>query len=301
MNDPETKSPALRPASTAIVLREQQGEIQVLMTRRHASLAFMGGMWVFPGGALAEADQTDAAQRLLMDAAAQPHDLLDLTGRPLSSTVRRALAIAACRETFEETGVLLARRSDGSSCDLEQLTRVQEQRAKIAANAELFAPTLLEESLRLDIRQLVYWAHWITPSNGPPRRFDTRFFVVTAPALHDFVADAFETTECVWMSPERLLDAAARREMTIAQPTRYTLEDLRVSIAKHGSLATLLRNEAARRVGAIMPKLAKQDGRTVIVMPWDAGYRELPGESVAEGQYYEPALMALQSRIERDH
>ena len=114
-------------------------------------------------------------------------------------------------------------------------------------------------------------------------------------------ADTHETTECVWMSPEQLLAAAERREMTIAQPTRYTLEDLRTSIAKHGSLAALLRGETTRRVGAIMPKLAKQDGRTIIVMPWDAGYRELPGESVAEGQYYEPALMALQSRIERDH
>jgi hypothetical protein len=89
--------------------------------------------------------------------------------------------------------------------------------------------------------------------------------------------------------------------MTIAQPTRYTLEDLRVSIARHGSPEALMRNEANRRVGAIMPKLAKQDGRTIIVMPWDESYRELPGDSVAEGQYYEPALIALRSRIERDH
>jgi hypothetical protein len=157
----------------------------------------------------------------------------------------------------------------------------------------------MKEELRLDIEQLIYWAHWITPSNGPPRRFDTRFFVAAAPDSHDFAADTYETTDCVWMSPENLL-AAARREMTIAQPTRYNLEDIRVSVAKHGSLDALLRNEANRRVSAIMPKLTKRDGRTMIIMPWDEQYRDVPGESVAEGQYYEPALMALESRVERD-
>jgi len=261
----------------------------------------MGGMWVFPGGALSEADQSDASRALLTDDNVSPHRLLDLTGTPLPQSVCQGLAIAAFRETFEETGVLIARRADGAACNIEQLARIQTQRAAIAAKAELFAGALLDEGLRLDIGELVYWAHWITPSNGPPRRFDTRFFLAVAPTLHEVIADAYETTECTWMTPAALLAAAARSDMTIAQPTRYTLEDLRASIARHGTLAALVRNEANRRVGAIMPKLAKQDGRTIIVMPWDESYRDLPGESVAEGQYYEPVLMALQSRVERDH
>jgi hypothetical protein len=97
------------------------------------------------------------------------------------------------------------------------------------------------------------------------------------------------------------LAAAKRGEMKIAQPTRYNLEDLRVSFAKHGSLAALMRAEATRRVGAIMPKLAKRDGKTIIVMPWDVAYQDVPGESVAPGQHYEPALLELASQIERDH
>jgi 8-oxo-dGTP pyrophosphatase MutT (NUDIX family) len=301
MNDPTLKSPPLRHASTAIVLREHQGEVQVLMTRRHAALAFMGGMWVFPGGTLAEADQGDSARKLVIDAQSCSHKLLDLTGSALPQRICVALAIAACRETFEETGVLLARRADGSSCDPGQLARLQAQRKAIAADPGLFVATLLQEELRLDIAQFIYWAHWITPSNGPPRRFDTRFFVAAAPESHDFVADTYETTECVWMSPENLLAAAARHQMPIAQPTRYNLEDLRMSVVKHGSLAALLRNEANRHVGAIMPKLVKDNDRTVIVMPWDERYRDIPGESVDAGQYYEPALTALPSRVERDH
>jgi 8-oxo-dGTP pyrophosphatase MutT (NUDIX family) len=301
MNAPERTSPALRHAATAIVLREHQGEIQVLMTRRHAGLAFMGGMWVFPGGALTTVDQEDAAQRLIVDAQSCSHKLLDLTGSALPQRICLALAIAACRETFEETGVLLARRSDGSPCTVEQLLRLQAQRKEMAADPERFVSALSREALRLDIARLIYWAHWITPSSGASRRFDTRFFVAAAPDSHDFLADTYETTECVWMSPDQLLAAAARREMPIAQPTRYNLEDIRVSIAKHGSLAALLRNEANRRVGAIMPKLVKQNDRTMIVMPWDASYPDIPGESVPEGQYYEPALIGLESRLERDH
>ena len=271
------------------------------MTRRHEALAFMGGMWVFPGGGLTTADQSDAARLLVRDPHGCAHELRDLTGIPMPQRVCLALAIAACRETFEETGVLLARREDGSACSIEQLIRLQTQRVEIAAKPELFVSALSSEGLRLDIDQLIYWAHWITPSNGPPRRFDTRFFVAAAPASHEFLADTYETAECAWMSPEQLLAAAEQREMRIAQPTRYTLEDLRVSIAKHGSLSALLRNEANRRVGAIMPKLVKQNDRTMIVMPWDASYRDIPGESVPEGQYYEPALIALESRLERDH
>jgi 8-oxo-dGTP pyrophosphatase MutT (NUDIX family) len=300
MNDPDTRPATLRHAATAIVLREHQGEIQVLMTRRHAALAFMGGMWVFPGGTLAAADESEAARKLVLDAESCSHKLLDLTGRALPQKICLALAIAACRETFEETGVLLARRADGSSCNPDQLERLQAQRNVIAADPTLFVSTLLHEELRLDVAQLVYWAHWITPSNGPPRRFDTRFFIAAAPEAHDYIADTYETTECVWMSPEKLLAAAAQGEMTIAQPTRYNLEDVRVSIAKYGSLATLLRNEANRSVGAIMPKLVRENDKTVIVMPWDETYQAIPGESVPESQHYEPAILALDSRVERD-
>lgn len=301
MNDSSHQTPTLRHAATAIVVRELHGETQVLMTRRNAELAFMGGMWVFPGGALSAADQSPAARALLANGQQLPHDLRDLTGTLLPAAVRHGLAIAAYRETFEETGVLLAQHADGTACEPEPLARIRARRKAIADDAALFAPALLEEGLHVDIDRLVYWAHWITPSTGAPRRFDTRFFVVAAPDVHDHAADTYETTECLWMSPTDLLAAARRGEMKIAQPTRYNLEDLRVSLAKHGSLTALMRNEAKRRVGAIMPKLAKQDGKTIIVMPWDAAYRDTPGESVAPGQYYEPALLALASKIERDH
>ena len=102
------------------------------------------------------------------------------------------------------------------------------------------------------------------------------------------------------MSPMNLLSAASRREMSVAHPTRYVLEDLRVSIDKHGSLAALLAAERNRRVAAILPKMLRLENKSVLLMPWDESYRDAPGETGPENQHFESALLALPSKIERD-
>lgn len=281
-----------------IVLREAAGEIEVLMTHRHADLAFMGDMWVFPGGALAPADRSDAARALTCGRCA--FELYDLEGARVPEPLCTAFAIAACRETFEETGILLARKMDGSAPDATQLARLRAERAQLAKDPAQFSAALAREGLRLDVDCIVYWTHWITPS-GVSRRFDTRFFVTPAPDTHELLADTYETTECVWMSPRALLEGARRDSMKLALPTRYTLEDLRASIDAHGTLAALLSREARRDVAPIMPKLIEDNGTSTIVMPWDPQYANVPGEGVQPGRRYPPALVALPSRAPRDH
>ena len=294
-------NPAPRPAATMIVLREQEGQVEVLMTRRHADLAFMGGMWVFPGGTLTTTDQSSAAHQRLLNAEDHAPVLKDLQGAPFPTPLSLSLAIAACRETFEEAGVLLATHADGSPCSLEQLARLQAERAAVAKDPERFVTLLERETLFLDAARIVYWAHWITPAPAP-RRFDTRFFVAAAPASHAIEADTYETTECDWMSPASLLSAAARGDMKIAQPTRCNLEVLQAAIARHGTLDALLRGEATRRVSPILPKLHNDGQRTLIVYPWDPNYASVPGEHISDPDlYYEPALVATLSRVEKDH
>jgi len=283
-----------------IVLREQCSQIEVLMARRHANLAFMGGMWVFPGGALANADSSEAARDLTTNTDRCVHALRDLHGESLAAGLCVALAIAACRETFEETGVLLATRADATPCTPAQLSVMQSQQAAIARSPELFLSMLHEQDLRLDIAQLVYWAHWITPSSAA-RRFDTRFFVAAAPPSHVFAADTYETAECTWMTPADLLASAARRDMAIAQPTRYTLEDLRASIDAAGSLAELLRREANRAVPPIMPKMLQRGDQTLILLPWDDEYPTAPGDAISEQDRYASRLTTLPSRTVLDH
>jgi len=282
-----------------IALREYAGEVQVLMARRHASLAFMGGLWVFPGGTLTEADRGEAARRLLPPNC-KSFELRDIEGDVLPQDLCTALAIAAIRETFEEAGILFARRKDGRSPNREQLEQLQTDRAQLSADPARFMDALAREHLVLTVDQLVYWAHWITPS-AVSRRFDTRFFVGRAPEQQDLIADKYETAECLWATPQDLLERAARGDMRIAQPTLYTLEDLRTSIERHRTLDALLSAESNREVAAIMPKLSETDGKTLIVMPWDPTYSSIPGEGVRTDQRFEPALLAMPGRIERDH
>jgi 8-oxo-dGTP pyrophosphatase MutT (NUDIX family) len=172
----------------------------------------MGGMWVFPGGTLCPADTSTAALALI----AEPEKLgcerfVDLQRQPLSQSLSLGLAMAACRETFEETGVLLATTADGHDVRGELLARMHERRRAIVSQPELFATFLQEERLRLDPESLVYWAHWITPS-AAAKRFDTRFFAARLPSEQVPAIDAIEATEMVWMTPAALITAARDEE-----------------------------------------------------------------------------------------
>lgn len=286
-----------RHAATMLLLRETHGQTEVLMVRRHADLAFMGGLWVFPGGALNPADTSDAAlDRLVGHDDISCRRMRTAQGEPLSARECLGLAVAACRETFEETGILLARYDDGRPCDEAMAARLHAQRALVVEKPALFIDLLAREQLHPDVGCLVYWAHWITPSSAP-RRFDTRFFIVMAPASQAVTADTRETVESAWMRPADLIAAAQRGEMPIAHATLCNLEDLQAALMRHGSLGALLAGEAARIVTPIVPKILREDGRTIIVLPWDASYVDAPGEGVPMDAGYQGALRDLPSRI----
>lgn len=285
-----------RHAATMLLLREAHSQAEVLLVRRHANLAFMGGLWVFPGGALNPADASDAALARIVDGNFSCHRMRTAQGELLSAHEYLGLAVAACRETFEETGILLARHTDGRPCDEKVAARLHAQRALVVENPAVFIDLLAHECLHPDVGCLVYWAHWITPSSAP-RRFDTRFFIVAAPSSQTVIVDTRETVEYVWMRPVDLIAAAQRSEMPISHPTLCNLHELQAALVHHGSLNALLAGEAARTVTPIVPKMFREDGRTLIVMPWDAGYASAPGEGAPLGAGYEGPLRDLPSRV----
>jgi 8-oxo-dGTP pyrophosphatase MutT (NUDIX family) len=150
----------LRPkdAATLVLVRHDADASRVLMGKRHGSMAFMANKYVFPGG---RADPCDA--RLRVGGALKPH-VRERLLREVSETRARALALAAVRETFEETGILIGARS-------EAVPRTRSAWSRFFAHG--IAP-------RLD--QLDYIARAITPPNRP-RRFDARFFMADASAI----------------------------------------------------------------------------------------------------------------------
>lgn len=285
-------------AATVLLLREVEGELDVLMMRRGSGLSFMAGMWVFPGGRVDAADASSAVRaRVAPDALGTWHDRLHTTsGDPLPEEAALALYVAACRETFEESGVLLARDRSGAACGGERTARLQEFREAVAADAQRFVALLEREDLYLDLAPLVYWSHWITPSLEP-KRFDTRFFAIAVPTDQAASADRSELTEHAWVRPARVHEALERREIRVVPPTLLTLEDLAESHARHGSLAAMLEAERGRPTPPVMPRIELKVDEFRVVMPWDAGYAVAPGEGCAPAGGFPPHLARRRSCV----
>ncbi len=208
----------IRQAATVALVRDGDAGLEVFMVRRTTAAVFSPGAHVFPGGALDAADRDPVlASRCdgIDDAGANA--LLDVDGGGLGYFV------AAVRECFEEAGLLLARR-DGVLVD--DADAYGDDRDALNTGTTTFVDVLTRHSLTLAVDLLVPFGHWITPL-GPPRRFDTRFFVAPAPRAQRPAHDGWETTESLWTRPAAVLVAADRGEVDLIEPTRHTLERLR--------------------------------------------------------------------------
>lgn len=300
-------TPAIPHAATVLLLREAGTSLQVLMTKRAPGLTFMAGLWVFPGGRMEPSDlapgfaaRSDAAA--LDDTGSR---LLRYTdGQPIDAATARGLLVAACRETFEESGVLLARpRDHGNQWHAALRERVAARRAAAAADPAEFARLLADEDLLLDLERLVYWAHWITPT-FENRRYDTRFFALCVPEDQEASVDHGELTHHAWLSESDVRAHVASGEMKLAPPTRLTLEDLWAAHRAHGGLAAMLEAERTRCVPPILPRWVALEGEgTELVLPWDPGYTGIAGEGCAVLDRYPAYFTGLPARyrIPRRH
>ncbi len=285
-------------AATVLLLREVEAELEVLMMCRGAGLSFMAGMWVFPGGRVDAADASaSACGRLAAGSGATDCDHLQtLEGEPVPAAQAVALRVAACRETFEESGVLLARDTQGRPCEAARVTALQSRRPAVTGDAAAFVEMLEQEDLCLDVDRLVYWSHWITPSLEP-KRFDTRFFAIALPAGQEVSADLSELTHHAWIRPAHAPDAIERGEIRVVPPTLLTLEDLAESHARHGSLAAMLAAERGRAAPPVMPRIEVGADAFRVVMPWDPGYATVAGEGCLSADGFPPHLLQRRSCI----
>jgi recombination protein RecT len=197
------RDPAVpRPAATVLLLRDTPQGIEVLMTRRSPTASFAPGAYVFPGGGIDAAD-------------AESHGLA--ARRPTQVDQRLTQAIAAIRESFEELGILLARRADGRPADAADVASM-DRHAPFAAQCR-------ERGLVLAADQVFVLAHWIT-DRDLPRRFDVPFLVARMPAGQEPVADEAEQFEPVWVRPADALERHKAGQFFMIFPTIRTLERL---------------------------------------------------------------------------
>ena len=260
-----------RRAASLMLLRDAGGGgpagLEVLMMRRpERGDDLRSGACVFPGGVLEAADRAAHRWCLGPDDATVSAQL----GLPAGEGGGLDYMIAAVRESFEEVGVLLACRPDGSPVDLAPLAadlapwrlRLHRGEHDIGALCEAF-------DLRLDLRGLHYFSHWLTPP-GVPKRFDTRFFVALAPAGQQAVADRAEAVELMWTQPAAAL--ARDSGYKLLPVTRSTLQELQ----RHADAASAHAEAATRRnIALTMPRRGQTSRGLRIVLPWEPGWAEL--------------------------
>jgi len=167
-----------REAATVMLVRDAP-QLEVFMLRRNLAVEFMGGAYVFPGGAV---DAGDRAPELL----GRCHGRDDSSASTQLGMHAGGMGfwVAAVRETFEEAGVLLARSAAASDRPVELddpsvAARLEAARRAVGAGERSFVEVVQDEDLLLDAGALHLFSHWITPAESP-RRYDTWFFVAAA-------------------------------------------------------------------------------------------------------------------------
>ena len=266
---------AIRPAATVMLVRDAQPTgIEVLMVKRNLNSDFVGGAYVFPGGAVDPADGGAEAEAICVGRS-------DIEASEILGIAAGGLAywVACLRELFEEAGILMATTPDGSSLELTGATaaRYVGHRALVNASERRFLDIIADEGLTLDVGDLHYFAHWITPE-GSPRRYDTRFFVATAPARQTAAHDAGEVIADEWIAPQDALRRHREGDIELIVPTIRNLQ----AISRFTTTTDLI--EAARTaasVPAILPRITVSDKGVRILLPGDEGYEEAFSEGRA--------------------
>ncbi|MGH3210895.1 MAG: NUDIX hydrolase, partial [Trebonia sp.] len=185
-------------------------DIQVLMLKRTAAMKFAPGAYVFPGGSVDAADYN-------ADIGWHGPSAAEFGARlGASAEVARALVCAAVRETFEESGVLLAGAPGGdpaSSLATPSGPSWEADRMALASGTLTLAELLDRRGLVLRADLLIPWTRWITP-DGEPRRFDARFFAAALPAGQEAVGHAAEADHVAWLRPADAIQAAKAGEIS---------------------------------------------------------------------------------------
>jgi 8-oxo-dGTP pyrophosphatase MutT (NUDIX family) len=254
MGNPAKSVAIPRPAATVVILRDGREGLEVFMVVRHHEIDFASGALVFPGGKVDEQDSDPAWGELAPSAAAAPE---------------RAFMVAAARETFEEAGLVLARRRGAEPLlDAEAAHRlVVRYRAPLLAGKSSFLDVVRNEDLLLAPDLMVPFAHWITPESQP-KRFDTRFLLVSAPVEQLGAHDGNESVEGFWIAPKQALQDAEGGSRTLVLPTMMNLTKL----ARYATVAEAVAATRAQPIVTVTPRVERtSDGRKLHI-PAEAGY-----------------------------
>lgn len=261
MNDKSSTSakgppPAAVSSATILLLRDDRGPLEVFMVQRHHQIDFATGALVFPGG------KTDAGDR---DPALRAH----CAGAADFDDETLALRISAVRETFEESGVLVARaRGEAGLLDEARVRPLETKyRDDLVAGRVSMRELVEANGLELATDVLVHFAHWITPT-FMPKRFDTHFYLVPAPTDQVAAHDGEESVDSVWIRPaDAIADAEAKRR-TIIFPTLSNV----MRLGRSATVAEAIARARSEPLVTVQPWVNETAQGKMLMIPPEAGY-----------------------------
>ena len=238
-----------KPAATIALLRDSPSRMEVLLLKRDRNASFVPGAYVFPGGRVDPADWTKqtlaSVDGLTTETAATR---LGLVG---TSPPAIAYYIAALREAFEETGILVGVGPNAQAPPTAaENVEVEVLRNGLMEGSVSFNEALKHLSCRIDGSSIEYLAHWITPEREP-RRFDTRFFAARVQTDAEPIFDPREMTEALWLSPKEAVSRNQGGTLPMIFPTIDTLQRL----ADYTTVGDALRGIGDVSIPTLMPKL----------------------------------------------
>ncbi|MGJ8669135.1 MAG: NUDIX hydrolase [Oceanococcus sp.] len=248
----------LQDAATVVLLRDGADGLEVLMAKRNATTRFSAGAYVFPGGAVDEADSEVLHHCHSVDESDSDRDF--------GEAAAQRYYVAAARELFEEVGLWMF--------DDEQPQHAETARRQLHAG-DLNLEQLLCDRSRLScgLSALKYFRFWTTPP-GLPRRYRTRFFAALAPADQVAVVDGIELTELCWTSPAHMLQRYQAKDVQLIFPTIKELEFLSEFSNAEDAWSAISEIE---QVEEIRTRHRIIDGRSIeVLLPGDEGYSDLP-------------------------
>ncbi|MDD1062976.1 NUDIX hydrolase [Streptomyces cocklensis] len=247
-----------RRAATVLLLRDTAAADSgpaVHMLRRRASMAFAAGAYAFPGGGVDPRDE-----RPVRWAGPALDDWAGLLG--VDPAAAQAVVCAAVRETFEESGVLLAGPDGGTVVADTTGGDWEADRAALVAHDLAFADFLDRRGLVLRTDLLRPFARWITPE-FEERRYDTWFFLAALPAGQLTRDVSGEADRTAWLRPADAVAGYDRGELTMLPPTITMLRDL----LPHGSAAAALAAAPGRDLAPVIAT-ATVDEAGAVVLTW---------------------------------
>jgi 8-oxo-dGTP pyrophosphatase MutT (NUDIX family) len=262
LSEGRVEAAAPRDASTVVILRDSSDGLLVYLLRRVSTMKFAPGAYVFPGGSVDPRDG-DRAVGWAGPSAAEWGAAFGA-----GETVARELVCAAVRETFEESGVLLAGPAGDAIVPDTSADDWEADRQALLDRSLSLAEMLDRRGLVLRADLLRPWAHWITPEIEE-RRYDTRFFVAALPDGQRTRDVSTESDRVVWVRPADAVEGVRRGEMPMMPPTVTTLAEL----TAYDSVAEVL--EARRVIRPRLPEARLADDGVYLDMPDDVDMPDL--------------------------